>query len=282
MKIAYGTYATPTLTLEEAIPLLAGMGYEGIEICVNAPKHRGAMLDDFTPERRATISSQLAEYGLGIPALFMLGGVWTTDGAAHRANLERMRVAAQLARDLGVKDAPVLAMGFGGPKDEWEQIRGRLAGLLGDCVRVAREEGFILAAEAHSGAAVDRTERITWLLDAVSDPHVRLHFDIVHLFLAGEKIEDSVRALAPYTAHTHITDARRHADGSRELVLLGQGELDSVAYLRAMDEAGWTGFITLEVSMMVWGAEGYDPVAAAQYSYDTLSNAFAEAGVVRG
>jgi len=111
---------------------------------------------------------------------------------------------------------------------------------------------------------------------------VRLHFDIVHLFLAGEKIEDSVRALAPYTAHTHITDARRHADGSRELVLLGQGELDSVAYLRAMDAAGWTGFITLEVSMMVWGAEGYDPVAAAQYSYDTLSNAFAEAGVVRG
>jgi sugar phosphate isomerase/epimerase len=240
------------------------------------------MLDDFPTERRDALRDLLTEHALGVPALFMLGSVYTTDGAAHRENLDRMRVAAQLARDLGAGDIPVLAMGFGGANDEWEAIRGRMAGLLGDYVRVARAEDFILAAEAHSGAAVDRTERITWLLDAVHDPHVRLHFDIVHLFLAGEAIAECVPALVPYTAHTHITDARRHEDGSRELLLLGQGDLDSVAYLRAMDAAGWDDFITLEVSTMVWGAEGYDPVAAAQYSYDTLSAAFEEAGVTRG
>ena len=100
MKIAYGTYATPTLTLEETIPLLAGMGYEGIEICVNAPKHNRAMLEDFTTERRVALRSRLAEHGLGIPALFMLGGVWTADAGAHRANLERMRVAGRIAGEI--------------------------------------------------------------------------------------------------------------------------------------------------------------------------------------
>tara|TARA_Y100001001_G_scaffold70499_1_gene68518 strand:+ start:272 stop:445 length:174 start_codon:yes stop_codon:yes gene_type:complete len=35
MKIAYGTYAMPETRLEEAIPLLAGIGYDGIEICVS-------------------------------------------------------------------------------------------------------------------------------------------------------------------------------------------------------------------------------------------------------
>ena len=109
-----------------------------------------------------------------------------------------------------------------------------------------------------------------------------MHFDIVHMFLAGEREEEAVKALVPYTAHTHITDARRHEDGSFELLLLGQGELDAVAYMKAMKEAGWDDFITLEVSMMVWGKEGYDPIAAAEESYRAITDAFAGAGVERG
>ena len=32
----------------------------------------------------------------------------------------------------------------------------------------------------------------------------------------------------PITGHTHVTDARVHDDGSRDLLLLGQGELDTI------------------------------------------------------
>lgn len=52
-------------------------------------------------------------------------------------------------------------------------------------------------------------------------------------------------------------------------------------YVKAMHDAGWDDFITLEVSAMVWGKEGYDPYAAASFSYDTLNNAFKTAGVPR-
>ena len=44
MKIVYGTYAMPTVPLEEAIPTLAAIGYDGIEIAIG-PKHVGSMPD---------------------------------------------------------------------------------------------------------------------------------------------------------------------------------------------------------------------------------------------
>jgi len=44
MKIAYGTYAMPTLSLEKAFSALAEIGYDGVEICIG-PKHPGSMPD---------------------------------------------------------------------------------------------------------------------------------------------------------------------------------------------------------------------------------------------
>ena len=99
--------------------------------------------------------------------------------------------------------------------------------------------------------------------------------------LAGDSIEACVRDLVPITGHTHITDAQRHADGSFDFRVLGDGELDSTAYMRAMAQAGWDEYITLEVSTRIWSQEGFDTVDTARRSYTALSNAFKEAGVPR-
>ena len=282
MKLAYGTYATPTIPLEEVIPLLAGMGYEGIEICVNAPKHIAAMLTDFPAQRRAALRELLRANHLGTPALFMLGALFAGDEAGHAATRETLKQGAQLARDLGLGDTPVLAMGFGGGKGQWPAIKDAMVEQLQDYGALAAAEGFMLAAEAHSMAAIHTSDSIIELLEAVGSPNVRLHFDIVHLVNAGEAIEECVPRLVPWTAHTHITDLIHLPDGKFKFVLVGNGILDATAYLRAMHDAGWDDFITLEVSTMIWAEEGYDPVAAAQYCQDYLSARLAEAGVPRG
>ncbi|MCD6352293.1 MAG: sugar phosphate isomerase/epimerase [Armatimonadetes bacterium] len=283
MKMAYGTYAMPTVPLEEALPGLAQMGYDGVEICIG-PEHTGAQVETLTPQRRQVLRELLAEHSLGVPALFLLGSLYTPDPEQHEKNMAHVRACAQLGRDLGLADdaTPVIAVGLGGKRDDWETIRDDMVRLLEDYARLAEEEDIVVAGEAHCNAAVDRSERAVWLFERVGSPRVRMHFDIVHMFLAGEDVEEAVRTLVPYTAHTHITDAIRHDDGSFELVLLGQGQLDGVKYVRAMYEASWNDFITLEVSRMVWGKEGYDPWAAAQWCYDELSRCFAEAGVPRG
>jgi len=281
MKIAYGTYAMPTTPLEDAFTGLAEVGYDGVEICLG-PEHVGAQPEAMDAARRRTLRGLLEDHGLGVPALFLLGAAYTTDAAQHRKNLDHVRTCAQLARDLGMREPPVIALGIGGRRDDWETIRDDLVRLFRDYAELAEEEDIIVAGEAHCNAAVDRSERAVRLFEAVGSSRVGMHFDIVHMFLAGEKEEDSVRTLVPYTAHTHITDAIKHDDGSFELVLLGKGQLDGVAYVRAMHEAGWDDFITLEVSRMVWGREDYDTWAAAQWCYDVLDDCFTKAGVARG
>ena len=280
MKTAYGTYAMPTLWLEEAIPALAEMGYEGVEICVS-PKHPGSMPHEIDAARRQGLKELLIDNGLAVPALMIVGQghVLAEDDAEHRETLEHTRRVCGLARDLGVRHPPVLAMGIGGRTKEWDEKKDRIAELLHDYGDLAEREDFILAGEAHCNAAVDRSERVVWLFDTVNHPRVRFHFDIVHMFLAGEEIEDSVATLLPYTAHTHVTDACRHEDGSFDLVLLGQGDLDSTTYVKAMKEEGWTDFITLEVSTRVWSQPDYDPHEAARFCYRSLTNAFREAGI---
>lgn len=280
MKIAYGTYALPTMTYEEAIPMLVDIGYDGVELCVS-DKHQGATIPELNADRRADIRGMLEDHGLGLPAIFTLGGLYAADDEAHRNTLDHVSRCAELGRDVGMTGTPVVAIGFGGKKDQWDEIKGTLAEQLADYAERAEAEDFMVAGEAHFGAAVFNSERIAWLLDEVNHPRVRLHFDIVHLFLAGEPIADAVDTLVPYTGHTHITDANRHDDGSFELCLLGDGELDSAEYMRAMDEAGWDDFITLEVSTMVWGKDDYDPEAAARKSYAAITGAFEAAGVER-
>jgi sugar phosphate isomerase/epimerase len=281
MEIAYGTYAMPTTPLEKAIPLLAGMGYDGIEICVS-PKHIASMPDAFDAARRSTIHGLLNEHGLGIPALFLTGHLLQDDAKGHTDNLEHVRRSLQLARDLGQEGTPVLSMGIGGKSAQWAHVKNQIVERLGDYADLGQKEGFILAGEAHCGAAVDRSERALWVINTVDSPHVRLHFDIVHFYLSGEDEAEAVQRLFPITAHTHITDARKHDDGSFNLLLLGDGNLDTVKYVQAMDEAGWNSYITLEVSAQIWTRDDYDPVQAAKQSYETLHNAFQKADIPRG
>ena len=279
MKIAYGTYATPKLPLDEALRMIADTGYDGVELCIG-PKHN-SMPGDLGLARRQQLRDMLSELNLGVPALFMLGSILTEDKEAHEERLDLTRQVMELARDLNVGEHPVISVGIGGRTAMWETHRDILVRLLADYAKLAEDEGFTLAIEAHANAMVDRTERAIWVLDTVDNPLIKLHFDMVHFYLAGEPITETVHKLVPYTAHTHVTDARILEDGKFELLLLGQGDLDSVEYVKAMHDAGWDDFITLEVSTMVWSREDYDPVAAAAFSYKTLDNAFKAAGVPR-
>ena len=278
MKIAYGTYAMPTVPLEKALVTVAEIGYDGLELAIG-PKHN-SMPEQIDASKRQKLKKMFAELNLGVPALFMLGSLLTEDKETHKKNLQLTTQVMELARDLDIGARPVISMGIGGRSASWEAQRDPLLRLLDDYAKVAADEGFIFAIEPHSGAMVDRTERAIWIMETLDNPYVRLHFDIVHFFMGGEEIEETVFKLVPYTAHTHVTDAKKTDEGF-ELVLMGQGDLDALTYVKAMHQAGWTDFITLEVSVRVWGREDYDVNQAAKQSYAVLDEAFKKAMIPR-
>jgi len=277
MKIAYGTYATPMMTIEDSLRMMAGMGCEGVEIAIS-PKH--IIPENFDRSQRRLMGNVLDELGLEVPGFLFLGSALPVDEQSHKKRLDLTKRVIELARDIGIKRTPVISTGSGGSSANWDAKKDDLARSLDDYAKVASDEGAIIAVEPHVNAMVDRTERAIWLMKTLDNPFVKLHFDIVHMFLAKEPITETVQKLVPYTVHTHVTDARILEKGF-ELVLLGQGELDCVEYIKAMKDAGWTDFITIEVSAMVWSKEGYDPISAASLSYDAISKAFDVAGVLK-
>ena len=58
MKIAYGTYAMPLIRLESVIPMLAQMGYDGVEICIGS-NHLESMPDKINAIRRKELKQLL-------------------------------------------------------------------------------------------------------------------------------------------------------------------------------------------------------------------------------
>jgi sugar phosphate isomerase/epimerase len=142
----------------------------------------------------------------------------------------------------------------------------------------AGERDVIIAIEIHCGSMLNLPDRVDWLFEQVVHPNVRLNFDISHMEVMGIPIDESVPRLAPYSIHTHVKDQRgRYPD--LEFLTPGEGPFDFVHYLKAMQAAGYNGFITAEVSVMVQRRPNYDPFFHAQLSYWTLRKAFHVAGI---
>jgi inosose dehydratase len=280
MNIAYGTYGMPGLDLEVALPKLAEMGYDGVEVAVG-PKYP-TMPDQLDAGRRRELRALLDDLGLQLPALMITSfSMLTEDPSVHEANLRALHEAARLGLDLAPEKPPALTFTLGGRSEAWLDQRDRLVRTLADYAKVAEETGCTLAAEPHYGSAVDRPERAVWLIETIGHPLVRLNFDISHFTLLGLTLEETVPVMVPYSVHTHVKDGRRLENGI-EFLLPGAGGFDYGAYLRAMRDAGWTGPITVEITAMIWTRPDYDPFPAAAASYATLDAAFQAAGVERG
>ena len=115
-------------------------------------------------------------------------------------------------------------------------------------------------------------------IDEVNSPFCKLNFDISHFDVQGYSTADSVTHLGPRTVHTHVKDQRGRVP-KFDFLIPGEGDFDFVEYLLEMQKAGYDGYISAEISMQVHRRPDYDPIAAAEVTYRTLTQAFAAAGI---
>jgi len=277
MRIGYSTWGMREMPMEEALPAIAKIGYPGVELSV-AP---GWTTELYTLDgvRRARIRELLAEYGLVLTSIIRNVSMVEQDLEKNAANLQSLRDAIDLAAELAQPgEVPVMTTHLGGRAEDWEEKRDLAAERLLDLAGYAADRGVVIAVEIHCGSMLNLPERVAWLFEQVDHPSVRLNFDISHMEVMGIGIDESVPMLAPYSVHTHVKDQRgRYPD--HEFLTPGEGPFDFVHYLRAMQSAGYEGFITVEVSVMVQRRPDYDPFFHAQLAYWTLRKAFSVAGI---
>jgi len=279
MKLGYSTWGMPKVPVDKALAHLAGLGFDGVELTV-IPGYTTELIKLDAVER-SRIRRLLEKHHLILPAIAAHSSLLSDDTATHAANMARLKGAVDLAVELAQEDImPVVNTTPGGKSGEWDTVRDLLVERTRELVEYAQARSVTIAMEPHVGVVINTPEKVLQLLELVGSPYLKVNFDISHFDIVGLTIEDTVAALAPHTAHTHVKDQRGRVP-NYEFLIPGEGDFDYLNYLKAMQAHGYDGFITVEVSVMVQRRPDYDPFAAATLSYETLSRAFIEAGIPR-
>ena len=204
------------------------------------------------------------------------------DPDKNAENMHSLCQAIDLAAELGqAGEVSVMTSHLGGRPGDWETRRAVALERLFTLADYAAEREVVIAVEIHCMSMLNLPERVVWLFEHVDHPAVRLNFDISHMEVMGIGIDESVPVLAPYSVHTHVKD-QQGLYPDFEFLTPGEGPFDFVHYLKAMQAAGYDGFITAEVSVHVQRRADYDPFFHAQLAYWTLYKAFQVAGIEPG
>ena len=279
MKLGYCTWGMPSVPVDTFIPFLARLGYDGIELTVIPGYTTELSLLDAAERRR--IARMLKDHHLALPAIAGHTTMIERDPDTAELHWARLTAAVDLALDWAQDgQPPAVDTTVGGTPEQWEDLKPLMIERVGALVRYGEQCGVVIAIEPHVGSMLDTPDRVLELLDAIPSPNLKLNFDISHFNVMGIPIAESVAALAGHTVHTHVKDERGVVP-NYQFLIPGEGEFDYVAYLHAMREHGYSGFITAEISIMVQRRPGYDPLAAAEQTYLTLARAFAQAGIAR-
>lgn len=277
MRIAYCTWSAMEVDIEELLPAIAKIGYTGIELAVTPRWPTELYSLDAAKKKR--IAQLLREHRLALAAIAGHTTVCEEDPEKHAANMRRLRDTIDLADELRQEGrTPVVVSLVGGHMDDWGRLKQMIVERVHELGEYAATRDVIYAPEMHSGTSMDLPRKALWLYEQVNHPNVKLNFDISHTEIVGMPTEEACRLMAPHSVFTHVKD-QRGIYPYHEFLTPGAGPMDYVRYLKAMHEAGYAGFIGMEVSVMVQRKPGYDPFVDAALGYYALRRAFNESGV---
>jgi sugar phosphate isomerase/epimerase len=273
VKLAFSAWAMREWSLERQITLVQRAGYVGICLVSGAEFPFDAVRIDRAERQR--ICRLLDEAGLALTAIASHVNLLEADST----QLDRLRITLDLAAELAgaSQPPPVITMGYGTP-ETYSHIRPVLADRFGELAQHAARSGGVVALEPHVGQSMDLPEKVVWLMQAVDSPHFRLNLDNSHFEVMGCDLDDYLPKLVPYAVHTDLKDQRGRSP-DHEFLVPGEGDFSYSRYLRAMHRLGYTGYVTVEISVMVQRRPDYDPAEVAARSYRTLVAAAKDAGV---
>ena len=278
LRLAFSAWAMRQLPLDQQLALVQRAGYVGI--CLVSDGRLGPLdAVRITPAERRDLRARLDAAGLTLTAIAGHANLLEPDPDLLRQNLQRIRAGLDLAADLAGPDGPppLVTMGQGKP-ETYQTDRVRLAERFAELAQYAATTGGVVALEPHVGQAMDQPEKIVWLMQAVDSPRFRLNLDNSHFEVMGRDMDEYLPQLVPYAVHTDLKDQRGRSP-DHEFLVPGEGDFSYPRYMRALRRAGYGGFLTVEISVMVQRRPDYDPAEVAARSFRTLVKAAEEAGV---
>lgn len=266
-------YRGPALTISEFITQAKKLGYESVELDGKRP-HANPM--DLDAQARAAIRDQLRREGLELAAIASNNDFSSPVPEQRECQLLMVREQIRLARDLG---APVVRLFAAWPgvtmrdgvatyemaraawqqalpgttsEERWELVRSALS----EVSRIAADEGVILALQNHA-PVIETYRDMLQLIREVDSPALKACLDLPLLKRQDEAwVRQAALDTGPLQALSHFGGEFERAAGGT-VVLQPSASPSAVApnypaFVRAMDEIGYTGHITYELCHPLW------------------------------
>ncbi|MET8825109.1 TIM barrel protein [Streptomyces sp. NPDC004610] len=254
LRFGYGTNGLADLRLDDALHLLADLGYDGLGLTLDHMH-----LDPFAPDiaARTRRTAELLDK-LGLEVTVETGARYVLDprrkhgpslldpdpeDRARRVDL--LLRAVTIAADLGAHAVHCFS-GTLPPGTDPDTAWARLADTLTPVLDAAATAGIPLAVEPEPGHLLATLADFHRLRRALGDPeHLGLTLDIGHCqCLEPLPPADCVRAAGPWLRHVQIEDMCR---GVHEHLPFGEGEIDFPEVLTALAATGYRGLTVVEL-----------------------------------
>ena len=268
--LGFSLYGMKSLPIGDALQACAAIGYRHVELTLMAGFPTEPKL--LAAADRGALRELLARHRLSVSGL-MENLSLVGEAAGHAQNLERIKLAAELAHALAPEQPPILETVLGGKSADWEASKTGMAARARDWARVAAEHQVTLCLKPHVGSAVNTPERLLWLHRQVSNPFVKLCYDFSHFQVQGMELEATLQPLIGETRFIHLKDAAGDAR-KVQFLLPGDGRTDYPQYAALLRKYHWRGPLVIEVSAQLSNKAGYDPVAAARRCFTALAAQF--------
>lgn len=218
----------------------------------------GVNVVDLGPRQLDRAAAILRDAGVGVSAIGSPVGKAPVEGDFEEER-DRFRAALDAAGRLGTPLIRVFS--FFIPDGRYAEFRDEVLRRMSAMAADAEARGLTLVHENESYIYGDTAERCRDLVESVGSPALRLAFDPANFVQVDVRpVADAWPLLAAHVAHVHIKDAVAiEREGlppypaavpgerlMRSVRLPGKGEGQLPDLLRALDGAGYRGFLTIE------------------------------------
>lgn len=269
-------------TRNAAIQKAAQMGAKGIQMYATKGENSP---ENLSPQMRRELLREVNDRGMVFSALCGDLGMGFGDRTQNSGLIEKSKRIVDLALDL---DTKIVTTHIGVvPSDP-----------NCDRYKIMQEACFALAEYADSVGAnfavetgPETAETLKNFLDSLSSRGVAVNLDPANFaMVTGDDPVRAVYTLKDYIVHTHAKDGRKLRDSNPEYIYrvvhpipeefmgvkyfeevpLGTGSVDFPNYLRALEEIGYRGFLTIEREV------GDDPERDIKTAFDFLKKTISE------
>lgn len=276
-KIGHTGITWPTQSVEEKIADVASVGFTAFETF-------GHVIEQYpggAPRFRDLIESHGLKYAASYCARTYI------DPAKAQEDIAQVMEWARLSKEVGAETIVVSCQRRDKERYTPEEYAG-LARTLSDLgARIRDELGLRTSLHPHTGTPVETPEEIAMVVEALDPRACGFGPDTGQIAQAGGDAVEVVRKYRDLVTHVHVKDyagtpVSRKPDGTVEdptgyvgYVPVGSGVIDFATMFRDLDQAGFDGWLMVELDGTPRAPR--PPKEAAAMSYHGLTEAVAEA-----